>query len=199
MRNSEGDKFTMPQRGPHISMNIFKGVGADMESKWDINSCTDARTYYNQVVGPQVEWLEHAHSVTQKNPSFHVSMLMEWSRHGESGREKYIYWCMYTFWPRSGNRSGMTAKHTLPHSDIHVSMLLCIRDGAEFRNQVGIYTCTDVCSHSIQVKGTQMRWMGNKNTATQEQPCFHVTMQTSLIWHWESGGHVYMSWCMYTF
>ena len=51
----------------------------------------------------------------------------------------------------------MTAKHTVPHSEIHVYMLLCIRDAAEFRTQVGIYTCTDACTHSKQGVGTEMR------------------------------------------
>ena len=53
--NSEGDKFTMPQRGSYVSINIFTGGGADMECKMDINSCTDACTHCNQVMGPEVE------------------------------------------------------------------------------------------------------------------------------------------------
>ena len=170
MKNSEGDKFTMPQRGPHVSINVFKGDGADMESQWDINSCTDAWTHCNQVVGPQVEWLEHAPSTTQKNPSFHISMVMGWTTHEESGREKYIYWCMYTFWPMSGNRSGMTAKHTVSHSDIYVYMSLWIGDGTEFRSQVGINICTDACTHSDQGVG----WLKNTpcHTVTSIFPCY---------------------------
>ena len=74
----------------------------------------------------------------------------------------------------------MTAKHTMPHSNIHVSMSLCTGDGAEFRTQVGINTCTDAYTHSIQNERTDMRLMGQKPTATQGNPCFCVTMHRGL-------------------
>ena len=58
---------------------------------------------------------------------------------------------------RCRNRNEITATYTVPHTDTHVYMSLCIGDAAEFRTQVGINTCTDACIHSIQVEGTQMR------------------------------------------
>ena len=47
-----------------------------MESQVNIYTCTDACTHSNQGVGTEVEWLEHTQSTTQRNPCFHVNMLL---------------------------------------------------------------------------------------------------------------------------
>ena len=182
MKNSKGDKFTMPQTGSVVSMNIFKGNGADMESKIVINSCTNACTHCNQVVGPEVEWLEHANSATQKNPSFHISMLMQWSRHGESGREKYILMHVHLLtkvWEQKWDDC-KTYIATHWHQCSHITMH---RGWSWIQNSGWHKKCTDACSHSIQVVETKIRWMGHKYTATQRHPCFCVTMHRGLRWY----------------
>ena len=43
---------------------------------------------------------------------------------------------------------------------------MCIGGGAHMENPVGINTCTDACTHSLQGVGTEMRWLQYKHTAT---------------------------------
>ena len=64
---------------------------------------------------------------------------------------------------------------------------------------VDISTLTDACTHSKQGVGTQMSWLGHKHSAIQEYPCFPINMHRGLRWYWESGGHAYTYWCIYTF
>ena len=50
-----------------------------------------------------------------------------------------------------------THTHTVQHRGIHVSMKLCIGDGAHMESQVEINTCIDACTLSKQGVGTDMR------------------------------------------
>ena len=46
---------TMPQRGTHVSMQLYIGGGGNMGSQMDINTCTEAFTHSKQAVGTELE------------------------------------------------------------------------------------------------------------------------------------------------
>ena len=47
--------------GTHVSMKLFKGGGVDMGCQVDINSCTDACTYINNMWDQEGDdWNTHA-------------------------------------------------------------------------------------------------------------------------------------------
>ena len=137
-----------------------------------------------QDVGPQVEWLEDTHSATQRNPSFHVSILMGWSRYGESGRQKYMYWCMYTFYTSHGNRNKVN--WTQNHCHTGAPMFPC-----NYANQFELtlefrWTCIPIQMHiHILTKVyNQMSGECNTHSAKQRNPSFHVTRHNGMEQTW---------------
>ena len=50
-RQGDLDTHTVTHRGTQVSMKLCIGVGPDMASQVDINTCTDAYTHSKQGVG----------------------------------------------------------------------------------------------------------------------------------------------------
>ena len=78
-----------------------------MASWVDISTWTDACTHSKQGVGTQMSWLGHKHSAIQEYPCFPINMHRGLRWYWESGGHAYTYWCIYIFYPRCGNRSGV--------------------------------------------------------------------------------------------
>ena len=100
------DTYTVPYRSTQLSIKLCIGSGADRGSQVDINSCTDACIHSSQGMCPEVGWLWQTHNATQRYPCFHQTVHRVWSRHGQSGGHKFMYWCMYTFQPRCVPQAG---------------------------------------------------------------------------------------------
>ena len=87
-----------------------------------------ACTHSNQGLGPDMGWLQHTHSVTERNPCFHVTMNKGWSRHGESGGHKFPN-CLCSISTRQLElllwRAGLTAQH-MQDSPIFFIQLNCV-------------------------------------------------------------------------
>ena len=148
MKNSEGDKVTMPQRGPHISMNIFKGDGAHMENKVGIYSYTDACTHCNQVVGSEVVTGTCPQCYTEEpiSPCKYANGVKQtWGV-----RQRKVHILMYAHiltkvWKQKWDDC-KTHSATQWHPCFHITMH---REWSrmELRTEIGINTCTDACTH----------------------------------------------------
>ena len=58
------DTHAVTHRGTQVSMKLCIGVGQDMASQVDINTCTDAYTHSKQGVGTEMRQLGHEHRDT---------------------------------------------------------------------------------------------------------------------------------------
>ena len=143
----------------------------------------------------QGDW--NTHCVTQWHPCFHIAMQGGWSWHGKSNRLKYMYWCMYTFLPRCVNRKEVTGTHTQCHTGIPMFPWNYAK-GVQLTWEVR-WMDINSSTHAKGGVGLEVGWLEQTHSATQWHPCFHLTMQRGWSRHGQSGGHVYMYWCMYTF
>ena len=98
-----------------------------------------------------------------------------------------------------GTKLGDWDTNTLAYRDTQVSIKLCIQGGADMGSQDDLNSCTDACTHSKQVVGTEMRWPGHIHTDIQGYPGFHQTMHRECYTHQQAGRYKFIYWCMYTF
>ena len=141
----------------------------------------------------------HAHSATQRKPSVHVSMLMEWSRHG-GVRWRIVYILMHVHiltkvcepkWDHCKTHSA-TQWHPCFHVTMHKGWSwIQNSDWHKYMHQC-MYTF-----HTSWGSRNEGEW-DKKHTATQGHSSFHVTMQTSLSWHWDGQVDMYTCTKAYT-
>ena len=167
----------------------------------DINLYTDACTHSKQGVGSEMSWLGHKHTAMQGHSTWHQSMHRGCTRWGHSGVHKYMYWCMYTFETRCGNRNVVTGtSNTLIYrgiTDFHQTMHADLEP--DMGSQVHLNACTNACTHSKQGVETQIRWLGHKHTGYTEDT--QVSIKLCIQGGADMGsqdGPKSMYWCMYT-
>ena len=153
-------QHTLIYTGTQVTIKLCMQGGADMGSQDDLNSCTDACTHSKQGVGTEMQddW-DIKHSAIQGHPGFHKTMHRECYTHQQAGRQKfmywymytfetklweqfpgahnYMYWCMYTFQTKWGNKWGDWDTNTLLYRDTQVSIKLCIGGGPDMGSQDG--------------------------------------------------------------
>ena len=108
--------------------------GPDLGSQVHIITCTDACTHSkqsegtNEVTGTQTQWTEmrwlgHKHTGIQRHPGFHETMHRECYTHQQAGRQKFMYWYMYTFETRcQDHNQGDWDTNTVTHRGTQLSM-----------------------------------------------------------------------------
>ena len=89
-KSGDWDTKTLPYRGTQVSIKISTGGGTDMGSQVDINSCTDACSYSNQGLWPQMigggsfNWIGDLWS--ERRPPIGVGRSNQsWELHSEVG------------------------------------------------------------------------------------------------------------------
>ena len=164
------DKLTMPHIHCHVSMKVFKGSGGEMESKVDINWCTDACTHSKHSLGPEIGWLWQTYNATLGHPCLHETVQRVWSRYRQSGGHKSMYWWIYTFQNWCCTRSGMTATHTF------TPIFPCSYTyGMEQNSELRLAYIHVLMHVHIVNKVWEKKWDDcNIHSATHWHPCFHA-------------------------
>ena len=147
-----------------------------MASQVDINTCTDAYTHSTQGVGTEMRQLGQAHS-------FHETMHRECYTHQQAGRQKFMYWYMYTFETSCGNRNGVTGTQTHWYTGVpRFPSNYAYRVEQIWAVRMDLNTCTDAWRHSKQGVKTQAGWLGHRtwDNTQGSQTHFPCTLSTQV-------------------
>ena len=95
-------------------------------------------------MGPDEEWLAY------KGTYFSCNNVKGWGRHGESCGHVYMYWCLYTFWPRCGIRWAVAGTSTWDHTGVYIFVCSYAKGWERHKGEVNMHTYTEACTPSIQ-------------------------------------------------